>query len=95
MSKIEPLLHRHQVFDPDATVALGMAYERAIGELHACHQPEFVRGIIAKGIIAAAMRGERDPERLCESALASIRSPVETESSNSALTLSSLGLIEI
>jgi hypothetical protein len=81
MSDTEPSLHPDQVFDPEATAALALAYERAVGELHADRQPEFVREIIAKGIIAAAMRGERDPDRLCKSALASIGFRAETEAS--------------
>ncbi len=85
MSDIEPLLP-NQVFDPEATAALAMAYERAVGELHAGRQPEFVREIIAKGIIAAAMKGERDPDRLYKSALSSIGFPAETEASNSSAT---------
>lgn len=69
MPKIEPFLHPNHVFDPEATAALGMAYERAIGELHAGCQPGCVREIVAKGILAAAMSGERDPDTLCKSAL--------------------------
>jgi hypothetical protein len=73
MSKIEPLIHPDNIFDPEATAALGAAYELAIGEVHAGSRPEFVREIIAKGILAAAMRGDRDPGRLCNSALVAIR----------------------
>jgi len=70
--KSNPIIHPDNVFDPEATAALGTAYERAIGELHAGSLPEFVREIIAKDILAGAMRGERDPDRLCKSALAAI-----------------------
>ena len=75
MSKIEPVIYPDNVFDPEETAALGAAYESAVGELRADCQPEFVREIIARGVLAAAMKGERNPARLCKSALASIGIP--------------------
>jgi hypothetical protein len=75
MSKIEPLSYPGNVFDPEAVAVSGMAYERAVNELHAGGLPELVREIIAKGILAAAVGGERDPDRLFKSALASIGLP--------------------
>jgi hypothetical protein len=41
-------------------------------ELHDNGQPVLVQEIVAKRIIQLAARGERDPERLSESALASL-----------------------
>jgi hypothetical protein len=75
MPKIEPVIHPDNVFDPEETAALGVAYESAVGELRADCQPEFVREIIARGVLAVAMKGERDPDRLCKFALASIGVP--------------------
>ncbi len=51
MSEIEPFLHPNHMFESEATAALGMACDRAIGELHAGCQAEFVRETIAKGIL--------------------------------------------
>jgi hypothetical protein len=52
---------------------LGVAFDKAIHGLHDQGQPEIVREIVAKRIIALATRGERDPDRLCDSALAALR----------------------
>ena len=58
-------------FDAEATTAMGDAFDRACKELHDRGQPEIVREVIAKRIIVAAKKGERDPERLCALALRS------------------------
>jgi hypothetical protein len=50
------------VFEPEATAAIGEAFDVACKELHDGGEPE-VRKIIAKRIIAAARRGELDPVR--------------------------------
>jgi hypothetical protein len=59
----------HNVFDADTTKALGEAYDAACAELGDGKQPELVKEVIAKRIIEAARRGERDPHRLCTKAL--------------------------
>ncbi len=51
------------VFEPEATAAMGEAFEPACKELQDGGEPE-VRKLIAKRIIAAARRGELDPVRL-------------------------------
>jgi hypothetical protein len=51
------------VFEPEATAAMGEAFEAACKELQDGGEPE-VRKLIAKRIIAAARRGELDPVRL-------------------------------
>jgi hypothetical protein len=62
-----------RVFDPEATSALGAAYENATAKLSCGRYPSAaVLEIIAKRIITIASMGERDPERLCISALTSI-----------------------
>jgi hypothetical protein len=60
-------------FDAEATAALIAAYDKAIKELHDRGQPELVREVIAKRIIAATAAGERDPRRLCEVGLAGLQ----------------------
>jgi hypothetical protein len=56
------------VFEPEATAAMGEAFEAACKELQDGGEPE-VRKLIAKRIIAAARRGELDPVRLRTAAL--------------------------
>jgi hypothetical protein len=50
-------------FEPEATAAMGEAFDTACKELQDGGEPE-VRKLIAKRIIAAARRGELDPVRL-------------------------------
>ena len=68
MTAIIPFL-RHNVFDAETTKAMGEAYDVACGELGADGQPALVKEVIAKRIIEAAKKGERDPQRLCAKAL--------------------------
>ena len=59
-------------FDASATDAVVIAYEKAAAVLeHIDHSPT-VREIAARRIIAAAVKGETDPEQLCRSALAAL-----------------------
>ncbi len=64
---IDPSLEQG-VFEPEATAAMGEAFDVACRGLHDGGEPE-VRKIIAKRIIAAARRGELDPVRLRTAAL--------------------------
>ena len=64
---IDPSIE-HLVFVPEATAAMGEAFEAACKELHDGDEPE-VRKLIAKRIIAAASGGELDPVRLRAAAL--------------------------
>jgi hypothetical protein len=57
-------------FEPEATGAMGEAFDAACNELHCTSQPEVIRELIARLIIAAASRGELDPIRLRVVALA-------------------------
>jgi hypothetical protein len=57
-------------FEPEATTAMGEAFDAACNELHCTSQPEVIRELIARLIIAAASRGEFDPIRLRMVALA-------------------------
>jgi hypothetical protein len=53
----------HRVFEPEATAAMGEAFEAACKELHDAGKDEVVRKLVPERIIAAANRGELDPVR--------------------------------
>lgn len=61
-------------FGPEATEAMGEAFEAVCGELRHAGNPEGVRKLIAERIIGAASRGELDPVRLRTVALSWILS---------------------
>ncbi len=65
-------LFRGAAFDPETVEVLCAAYEKARASLHDRGQPQIVREIIAQRIIAAAKRGERDPDALCAAGLAGL-----------------------
>jgi hypothetical protein len=52
------------VFEPEATEAMGEAFEAACKRLRDAGRYEMVRKIVAQRIIAAARSGELDPVRL-------------------------------
>jgi hypothetical protein len=56
-------------FDAEATQNLGKAYDTACRSLHVKGQPPHIQETLAKKIIEAAQRGERDPDRLAAIAL--------------------------
>jgi hypothetical protein len=57
------------VFGPEGIAVISKAYAATLEELHDTGQPQIVREIIARRIIAAARTGERDAVRLREAAL--------------------------
>jgi hypothetical protein len=57
-------------FGPEATAAMGKAFDAACEELRCTTQPEVIRELIASLIIAAASRREIDPVCLRMVALA-------------------------
>ena len=59
----------HHAFEPEATAAMGEAFEAACMQLHDAGKAEVVRKLVAERIIAAASRGELDPGRLRTAAL--------------------------
>ena len=65
-------LFRDAAFDPEAVAILCAAFEKACKSLHDHGQPPLVQEVIARRIVACAQRGERDPDRLCEDALAAL-----------------------
>jgi hypothetical protein len=57
-------------FDPETIHLIGIAFEMALASLRStpdCADP--VRETVARKIVELVKAGERDPERLCESAL--------------------------
>jgi hypothetical protein len=72
MASIDPFLESStHSFDPEATRAMGEAFEAACRRIPSDAQPG-TREQIARQIIENAKRGEQDPTRLCEAALASL-----------------------
>lgn len=59
-------------WDPEVVAALTKAYHRATDQLRRDGYTDLVRDFIAKRILDSAQQGERDPERLCRSALAAL-----------------------
>jgi hypothetical protein len=78
-TSIIPFLPRG-AFDDDMTRLLGLAFDAACTELHDTGQPSVVLEILAKRIIEAAQKGEREQVRLRDAALDSLgipkRSPI-------------------
>jgi hypothetical protein len=62
-------------FVPEATAAMGQAFEAACKELHDVGGLPMVRKVVAQRIIAEARRGELDPVRLRTTALSWISLP--------------------
>jgi hypothetical protein len=56
-------------FGPDATRAMGAAFDKACRSLQNGDQANVVREIIAKHIIDLARDGECDPDQLCDATL--------------------------
>ena len=56
-------------FEPEATAAMGEAFDTACKELCDVGQLQMVRKVVAQRIIAAARKGELDPVRLRAAAL--------------------------
>jgi hypothetical protein len=56
-------------FAPEATAAIGEAFDTACEELRDVGQLQMVRRLIAQRIIAAARKGDLDPARLRAAAL--------------------------
>ena len=69
MAEIARFIPANSGFDPDVIRILRAAYDRATSELHDGGHARVVREIIGKRIVALAAKGERDPARLCNSAL--------------------------
>ena len=72
MASILPFIRARADFDEETTRLMGEAFDAARAALHGRGQPEIVYGIIAKRIVEAAKKGERDPIRLRDAGLAAL-----------------------
>jgi hypothetical protein len=69
MGQIIEFLRPADAFDPEVLEVLGKAYDMALAALQDAGQPEVVREVLARRIIKAAKKGERDTAKLCAVAL--------------------------
>ena len=72
MASILQFVRPKRDFDDETTRLLGEAFDAARAALHDRGQPEIVYEIIAKRIIEAAKKGERDVSRLRDAGLAAL-----------------------
>jgi hypothetical protein len=72
MTSILNFVSKKFTFDDQATAIMGEAFDAACAALPIEGQPEIVREVIAKRIIKAAEKGERDPGRLRDAALSAL-----------------------
>jgi hypothetical protein len=63
---------RDHGFDAEATAVLIAAYERVVAAIEQSGQPHNLCEVAARRIIAMASKGERNPNRLCAAALATV-----------------------
>jgi len=63
---------RDQSFDPNAVAAMRVAFQQALHTLRAEQQTVDNQHVLADAIIALAVEGERDAERLCAYALSAV-----------------------
>ena len=72
MGSILQFIEPGHAFDPESIQVLSAAYDRAMRELHDNGQPVLVQEIVAKRIIQLGGTWRARPERLSETALASL-----------------------
>jgi hypothetical protein len=72
MGQVLQFSRRNQGFDAEATAVLIAAYENAVAAIARSGQPQNLCEVAARRIIAMASKGERNPDRLCAAALATI-----------------------
>ena len=72
MGQVLPFSRRGGSFDAEATAILIKAYESAVVAIARRGQPSNLCEIAARRIIAMASKGERNPDRLCAAALATV-----------------------
>ena len=63
MAQVPPFTN----LDPETAATLSAAYDEAVARL--LNQPDVVRELVAKRLVALAMRGERNIRKLCDEAL--------------------------
>jgi hypothetical protein len=69
---ITPFL-KGQAFDPEATRAMGVAFDKARQALGLADRTDRATEIVAALIIESAQTGERDPDRLCAAAVKALK----------------------
>jgi hypothetical protein len=72
MASILPFVRNKLDFDDEVTRLMGEAFDAACRGLRDTGQPAIVREIIARRIIKAATKGERDPAHLRAAGLAAL-----------------------
>ena len=72
MASVLPFIGPRGDFDDETTRLMGEAFDAAPAALHGQARTEIIYGIIAKPIIEAAQKGERDPIRLRDAGLAAL-----------------------
>jgi hypothetical protein len=72
VNDILPFLRDSLVFEPEATHAMGVAFDEVCRALYVSDGAKAVREAIAGKIIEHARRGERDPDRLRDAVLREI-----------------------
>jgi hypothetical protein len=72
MTTVLPFVRNISDFDDEATRLMGEAFDAACKGLRDTGRPALVREIIARRIIRAATKGERDPARLRAAGLAAL-----------------------
>jgi hypothetical protein len=65
------------VFDDDATRVMGEAFDAAVASFADEFHPKVIYEVIARRIITAARKGERDPNRLRDVAIGAVKRIVE------------------
>jgi hypothetical protein len=60
-------------FDPETSRVVGIAYEMTCVALGLIDRGDLANSLVAQRIIELAQRGERDPDRLCDTALQILR----------------------
>ena len=79
MASILPFIRvKSDHFDDEATRIMGEAFDMACAELQDSNLSDLDRKAIAEGIIEAAKKGERHPQRLCSVGIAGVRSDRRT-----------------
>jgi hypothetical protein len=72
VASILPFIRLRSDFDDEATRIMGEAFDSACGEIPDTETLTITHEVIAKRIIEAARKGERDPVRLRDIALSAL-----------------------
>jgi len=72
MGEVLQFRRRDKGFDTEVTAVLIAAYERAVAAIEQSGRPHGLCEVAARRIIALASKGERNADRLCAAALATV-----------------------